>query len=41
MFGQEDLCWRIRKDIDLHLAKGSTLYSAVYTVTFHGFEFCG
>ena len=40
MFGQEGLRERTRKDIeDLHLAKCSTLYSAVltmYTVTFRG-----
>ena len=31
MFGQEGLRWRMRKDIeDLHLAKCSTLYSAVF-----------
>ena len=31
MFGQEGLRWRTRKDIeDLHLAKRSALYSAVF-----------
>ena len=31
MFGQEGLRWRMRKNIeDLHLAKCSTLYSAVF-----------
>ena len=31
MFGQEGLRWRMRKDIeDLHLAKCTTLYSAVF-----------